>query len=267
MRQLFFSLFIFLMGIICCLSSQAQIINIDKTDTSAYVKKSQWNASFSLGLELDKQNTTLLDMSNFADASLQHYHELFILSASNRITSNGDKSFLNTGYVHLRWRHNYKDGLHPESYGQYQWDEQRGMLHRFVTGANLRYGFSHHQKWNMTFATGVMYENEAWNYAAVDSSKIPANPVVQNRSVIKSNNYVKWERQTSNSGAISIIIFYQAAYTHFFQPRVSTFISYDAGISKHFSLGIKYSALYDVKPVVPIPHFYYSLSTNLSYKL
>jgi hypothetical protein len=216
---------------------------------------------------LDKQNTTLLDMSNFADASLQHYHELFILSASNRITSNGDKSFLNTGYVHLRFRHDYKDRLHPEGYGQYQWDEQRGMVHRFVSGANLRYGLRHHQKWDMTFATGVMYENEEWNYTAVDSSKVPPNPINKKTSVIKSNNYIKWERQASASSNVSIIVFYQAAYADFFQPRISSFISYDVTISKHFSLGIKWNGLYDFKPVVPIPNFYYSLSTNLSYKL
>jgi hypothetical protein len=267
MHRLSFLSLILLVNLIACFPGYAQIINIDKTDTSAYEKKNHWNASFSIGLELDKQNTTLLDMSNFADASLQHYHELFILSASNRITSNGDKSFLNTGYVHLRWRHNYKNSFHPEAYSQYQWDENRGMIHRFVSGVNLRYGFGHNNKWNMTFATGVMYENEAWNYAAVDSAKIPPNPTTQMTSVIKSNNYVKWEGQVSANSTLSIILFYQALYNHFFEPRVSTFISYDASVSKHFSLGLKYSALYDVRPIVPIPNFYYSLSTSLSYKL
>jgi hypothetical protein len=245
----------------------AQIINIDKTDTSAYEKKTRCTASFSLGLEVDKQNKTLLDMSNFADASLQHYHELFILSASNRITSNGDNSFLNTGYVHLRFRHDYKNRLHPEAYGQYQWDEQRGMVHRFVGGVNLRYTLWHHEKWDMTVATGVMYENEEWNYTAVDSSKVPANPTDQKTSLIKSNNYIKWEGQASANSTLSIILFYQAAYSHFFQPRVSSFISYDVTISKHFTVGVKWNGLYDVKPVVPITNFYYSLSTNLSYKL
>lgn len=267
MSRLFFLIFILSINITSCFKSYAQIINIDKTDTSAYEKKSRWNASFSVGIEVDKQKTTLLDASNFADVSLQHYHELFIVSASNRITSNGDKSFLNTGYVHIRWRHEYKNRLHPEAYVQYQWDEQRGMLHRFVSGANLRYSLRHHQNWDMTFATGVMYENEAWDYAAVDSSKIPTNPVTRKTSVAKSNNYVKWDEQISTNSTLSIILFYQALYTHFFQPRISTFISYDATISKHFSLGLKYNALYDVKPIVPIPYFYYSLSTNLSYKL
>jgi hypothetical protein len=262
-----FYLSISFIAITGCFHCQAQIINIDKTDTSSYEKKSQWGASFSIGLELDKQNSTLLDMSNFLDASLQQNHELYILSASNRITSNGDKSFLNTGYVHLRWRHNYKNRLHPETFSQYQWDAQRGMLHRFVTGANIRYGIRHHDKWELTFATGIMYENEAWDYAAVDSSKVPANPVNKHTSVIKSNNYVKWEGQTSTNSSISIIFFYQALYPHFFQPRISAFFSYDVAISKHFSLGLKYNGLYDVKPIVPLPNFYYSLSTNLSYKL
>jgi Protein of unknown function, DUF481 len=262
-----FRLFLILILSVSITDIHAQIINIDKTDTSAYEKKNHWSASFSAGLELDKQNKTLLDMSNFADASLQHYHELFVLSASNRITSNGDKSFLNTGYVHLRWRHNYKNRLHPEAYGQYQWDEQRGMMHRFVSGVNLRYTLWHQQKWDMTFATGILYENEEWNYTAVDSSKIPFNPINQKTSLLKSNNYIKWEGQVSPTSTISVIFFYQAAFTDLLKPRISSFISYDVTISRHFSLGIKYSGLYDVNPVVPIPNFYYSFSTNLSYKL
>jgi hypothetical protein len=259
--------FLFVLPLVFITGIRAQIINIDKTDTSAYEKKNHWTASFSAGVEVDKQSQTLLDMSNFADVSLQHDHELFVLSASNRITSDGSKSFLNTGYIHLRWRHDYKNRLHPEIYSQYQWDEQRGMRHRFVSGINPRYILWHQQKWDLTFATGAMYENEEWDYAAVDSSKIPLNPVDQKTSLLKSNNYIKWEGQVSPTSTISIIFFYQSAFIHFFTPRISSFISYDVAISRHFSLGIKYSGLYDVKPVVPIPNFYYSLSTNLSYKL
>jgi hypothetical protein len=249
------------------IESHGQIINIDKSDTAAYDHKSQWNAGFSLGMELDKQNTTLLDMSNYADVSLQHNHELFIFSASNRITSNGNNSYLNTGYVHLRFRHNYKDRLHPETYVQYQWDAERGMVHRFVTGANLRYRLWRHKSWEMTCATGLMYENEEWNYAAVDSFKIPSDPINQRTSLLKSNSYIKWEGQVTPNSTVSIIMFYQAAFATFLQPRVSAFVSYDVTISKHFALGVKYNGIYDVKPVVPIANFYYSLSTNLSYKL
>jgi Protein of unknown function, DUF481 len=246
--------------------ANSQIINIDKTDTSDYVKKAVWNGNISLGLEVDKQKSTLIDASNFLDISLQKWHELYILSASNRFTYNGPQNFLNTGYVHLRWRHNYKEQLHPESYVQYQWDASIGMLHRFVTGENLRYNFWHHRIWEMTVATGIMYENELWNYFAVDSAKIPPNPVNQKSSELKWNNYIKWQGQISKAAAISIILFYQTAFNDFVKPRISGVISLDVNISKHFALGMKYNALYDAGPVVPIFKFYYSYSNSLVYK-
>jgi len=215
---------------------------------------------------VDKQKTTLFDASNFGNASLQKFKELFILSASERFTYNGDNSFLNKGYVHLRWRHNYKEQLHPESFVQYQWDDALGMIHRFVAGENLRYNFWHRQLWELTVATGVMYEGELWNYTAVDSSKIPPNAVNQQSREIKSNNYIKLEGNVSAVSKLSIIVFYQAAFNDFFRPRISGVINFNTDISKHFALGIQYNGLFDAGPVVPIVKFYYNYSTSLAYK-
>jgi hypothetical protein len=246
--------------------SFSQIINIDKTDTSAYQKKAIWNGSIALALEVDKQSAILVDVSNFLDASLQKNKELFITSASDRFTNDGSTSYLNTGYVHLRWRHNYKDQLHPETFVQYQWDANRGMVYRYLGGINLRYNFWHKRAFEMTFATGAFYENEKWNYKAVDSSKIPSNPVAQKVSRMRSNNYIKWEGSLSASSNLAVIIFYQASYSDFFKPRISLNVAYDVNASRHFSLGIKYSGLYDAKPVVPIFNFYYNLAMDIAFK-
>jgi hypothetical protein len=247
-------------------SSRAQIINIDKTDTAAYAKKADWNGNVSVDLEVDKQKSTLFDASNFLNVSLQKLRELFILSASDRFTYNGPNSYLNKGYVHVRWRYDYKEQLHPETYLQYQWDNGLGMLHRFVAGENLRYNFWHHHAWEMTVATGVMYEDELWNYTAVDSSKIPVMHMNQPSREIKSNNYIKWEGKISAVSNISIILFYQAAFNDFLKPRISGAINFDTEISKHFALGIKYNGLFDAGPVVPIFKFYYNYSTGIVYK-
>jgi Protein of unknown function, DUF481 len=255
-----------LLLILVAIAGKAQIINIDKTDTSDYTKKADWNGNVSLDLEVDKQKSTLFDASNFLNISLQKLQELFILSASDRFTYNGPNSYLNKGYVHLRWRHHYKEQLHPETYVQYQWDDGLGMLHRFVAGENLRYNFWHHHAWEMTVATGIMYEDELWNYTAVDSSKIPLQPVNQKSQQIKWNNYIKWEGKISATSDISIIVFYQAAFNDFFKPRISGVINFNTEISKHFALGIKYNGLYDAGPVVPIFKFYYNYSTGLVYK-
>ena len=247
-------------------TAKAQIINIDKIDTTAYVKKAKWNGIISSGIEIDKEKATLFDGTTSADVSLQKYKELFIGSASERFTAQDGTSFLNAGYTHLRWRHDYKAQLHTESFLQYQWDENRGMMHRFVSGLNLRYNFWHRQAWEMTFATGAFYEDELWNYRAVDSAKIPPNPTPQLSQKIVSNTYVKWEGAPGPTSNIFIIIFYQAPYDEFFKPRLSMNVNFTVNVSKHFSFGLTYAGLYDVKPVVPITKFYYSLANNLTYK-
>jgi hypothetical protein len=246
--------------------SFSQIITIDRTDTSAYRKEAVWSGNVALALEIDKQSTTLFDASNFLDVSLQKNKELLIGSASNRFTNDGSTSFLNTGYVHLRWRHSYKDKLHPETFTQYQWDAQRGMVYRYLAGGNLRYNFWHRRKWEMTFGEGAFYENEQWNYTAVDSLKIPPQPIDQKVSRLRSNSYIKWEGSPSPNSDFAAVVFYQASYSDFFRPRVSVRINFDVSVSKHFSLAVAYNGLYDAKPVVPIFNYYYNLSSGVAYK-
>lgn len=255
--------------LLCLFSScpgSAQIINIDKTDTASYNRKADWNGNISLDLEVDKQKSTLFDASNYLNVSLQKMRELFIFSASDRFTYNGPNSYLNKGFIHLRWRHLYKASLHPESYLQYQWDDGLGMLHRFVAGENLRYNFWHHSAWELTLATGIMYEDERWNYTAVDSSKIPAHATSQASREIKSNNYIKLEGKVGVHSNLSFILFYQSAFSDFLKPRISGVINFDTEISKHFALNIKYNGLYDADPVVPIFKFYYNYATGVLYK-
>ena len=67
-----------------------------------------------LGQEVDKEKATLLDANNFLDVSPQKERELFILFAGNRFTYNDKQDFLNKGYIHLRWRHNYEELWQPE---------------------------------------------------------------------------------------------------------------------------------------------------------
>ncbi len=260
------SFFCILLTLLSGKVAQAQIINIDKIDTACYTTKAQWDGHVAAGVEIDKQQQTLYDASNFIDVSLQKKRELLIFSASNRFTYNGPEDFLNTGYLHLRWRRNYKDQLHPESFIQYQWDTKRGMQHRYIAGANLRYNFWHKRMWEMTFATGIFYENETWNFNAVDSTKLPANTEDVKTSTAKSNSYVKWEGSISQTSNIAIAVFYQSALYSFFTPRIAVNVNLDVSISKHFALNFKFAGLYDAKPVVPIVHFYYTLSNNLVYK-
>ncbi|MBI2731517.1 MAG: hypothetical protein HYX40_12340 [Sphingobacteriales bacterium] len=124
----------FLLLVLCTSAfSSAQILNIDKTDTADYIHKAKWNYQLSAGLEIDQQQTTLYDATNTAEVMLQKYKNLFIFSGSYRFTYNGPANILNAGFVHLRYRYQYKNKFQPETYVQFQWDNKRGLMHRVVS--------------------------------------------------------------------------------------------------------------------------------------
>ncbi len=263
MKKLF--LFIFIQ---CCfVLANAQILTIDKTDTSGYTKKTFIQGNLSAGLEGDKQQKLLLDGTNAFDLQLRHYKDLMILAASYRFTYNGAQDFLNSGYVHLRWRHDYKNPWQPETFVQYQWNNSRGLLHRLTTGINARYNYWNKKNQEFSIASGVMYEHEVWNYTGVDSSLKPAIPQNQIKSLLKSNNYIRWEGKTTANSTVSTVVFYQMPFNNLFgQYRLASNIKFDVTFSKHFDLGFSFSSMYDSKPVVPIQKFYYNFSNSIVYK-
>ena len=246
------------------MKSECQILNIDKTDTSDYTRRSKLSVNFSTGLEIDKQKTTLYDATNTAESMWQHYKELFIAAASYRFTYNGPDDILNAGYIHLKYRHNYKNKFQPEPFLQYQWDNNRGMVHRFLAGANGRYNFWKADKFEFNAGVGLMYEDEKWNYTAVDSSKIPPNAQPIINKLLKINSYVRFDWKPNNNNEITFNIFLQTRPDRF-KPRIAPSLQWNIKAGKHTSFSVIFAGLYDVAPVVPIEKFYYSLSNSLQF--
>lgn len=245
-------------------SLQAQILNIDKTDTANYAHGAKHSFSLNSGLEIDKQKTTLYDATNTLETLWQQYKELFILAASYRFTYNGPDDILNAGYVHLRYRHAYKNKLQPEPFVQYQWDNKRGILHRFLAGANLRYNFWSGDHFNFNAGLGMMYEAETWNYAAVDSAKIPANATPVVNHLAKVNSYIRLDWKPNENNDVTFNVFLQTRPDRF-KPRIAPHAQWDIKAGKHIGFSIAFTGLYDTAPVVPIEKFYYSLSNSIQW--
>ncbi len=249
--------------------ANAQIISIDKIDTSGYKKDAKFDLVFGSGLEVDKQKTTIYDATNTLDATLQKEKELLILSSSFRFTYNGPDDILNIGFVHLRFRHNYKNKLHPESYLQYQWDNKRGIENRSVGGANIRWNNYLHPRYNLVLATGLMYEQERWNYTAVpDSINIPKDSRAIEIQYIKSNSYIKFEIKTSENSDLFFTTFLQTRPDHYFiYPRIANVLKWNVNITKHVGIEFNFNSIYDTQPVVPISKFYFSFSESITFKI
>ena len=259
----------FLSIIVCICFSQithAQIISIDKSDTSDYVQKSQFNFNFSTGLEVDKQQTTLWDATNTAEMMLQKNKDLFLFAASYRFTYNGPTDILNAGYFHLRYRNHYKDKFQPEPFIQYQWDNKRGLEMRTVAGANIRYNMWKGDKIEFNAGLGLMNEIERWNYDGVDSNKVPANTSPITKNYVKINSYVRMDWKPNANNDIAFNVFLQSRPDQF-HPRIAPHFQWSINAGKHVGFSISYSGMYDESPIVPIHHFYFSLSNSLTIKL
>ena len=248
------------------LLSSAQILNVDKSDTSDYVNKAKTSFNFSTGLEIDKQQTTLYDATNTAELMFQKKKELFILAASYRFTYNGPADILNAGYFHLRFRHNYKNKYQPETFVQYQWDNKRGLSYRTLGGMNLRYNFYKGDTWDFNAGLGLMYEVEKWNYDGVDSAKLPANLTPITNHLIKINSYIRMNWKASENSDVIISVFLQTRPT-MFKPRIAPSIQWNINAGKHVGFSISFAGIYDEAPVVPIHKFYYSLSNSIQVKI
>ena len=133
--------------------------------------------------------------------------------------------FLNAGFIHLRYRHNYKNKYQPETYIQYQWDNKRGLVYRSLAGMNLRYNFFKGDTWDFNAGLGLMYEEEKWNYAAVDSSKLPVNQTPITNKLIKINSYIRLDWKASENSDIAINIFLQTR-PNVFKPRIAPHIQW-----------------------------------------
>ena len=262
-RKLILIAFIFLIRTY----ANSQIISIDKTDTLSYNHKAKWEGNISEGIEIDKQNTTLFDATNTADFSVSKWKNLFIFSGSERFTFSGPQDFLNTGYLHVRWRNKYKNKVHAEAYAQYQWDDKIGMKYRCVGGSNIRYNIRHKAKSDLVIGTGLLYESEKWDYEGVDTNKIHTTGPAIYVQKVKSSSYIKWEGSLSSTCNLSTALFYQGTFNNYFQPRISGTINLDAAISSHVGFGFKFYCMYDSNPIVPITNVYWSFSNSFTYKL
>jgi hypothetical protein len=244
----------------------SQILNIDNIDTSAYVRKAKVSLNINSGLEIDKQKNNLYDATNTLEMMWQQYKELFIVAGSYRFTYNGPDDILNAGYIHVRYRHDYKNKIQPEVFFQYNWDSDRGIIYRILGGANIRYNLFRGDRFDFNAGLGLMHEDEKWNYNGVDSSKIPVNTAPVTESHWKINSYVRLDWKPNGNNDVTFNIFLQTRPDRF-ELRIAPSAQWNIKAGRHVSFSISLSSLYDTAPVVPIDKFYYSLSYTLLFKL
>lgn len=233
--------------------SFGQILNIEKArmdnDTlEAFIG----NASFNFTLK--QRNSQVISMRSILNLTHATKKHNYILIGNLHLIKVEGRDVISDGSSHVRWNIMKQKKLSYELFAQGQYDQARGMKHRFLTGGDIRYRLRYSDKITMAAATGVMYENEMWEL----------NEETADTEFIKSTSYVSIQNQFTKSFEINCISYYQARFDNFFKPRVTADINLNFRISKIFSFNSKLSGIYDAAPVVPVRNLFYTFSNGIT---
>jgi len=255
----------FLALLLSAADTHAQVLNLDKVSASADSTK-KWSVALQAGADFSSEKN-VFDWDTRADITkfMPQHHLLSVIFLNSLISSSGS-DLQNAGFIHLRFRDNDTRRLSPEYFTQYQWDDLRGMVNRYLIGTNLRIGIIETKTLDFYAGIGLMYEWEKWNFDGVDSAKLPsAQPRYVNSALVKLNQYFKISVKLFKTTDFTFTNYFQARPDkHINTPRVADFIQWNIPLSKKFSINFNMESIYDAAPVVPIRHFYYSYITGVS---
>lgn len=249
------------------LQTYAQIKDFDALAVAndTLLEKLDLKGSVGFSANFEKQRVELFNFSTSASLALEKKKTLVVLTGSNRTQVASNVQLQNTGYFNLKHLHGFRKRFYPELFVQYQWDAERGLEQRFLSGANLRYNVFRKENNTLLFAIGFMYEQEIWNNTAVPDEKKPIQGVSDiNNEFWKYNFRFKYTQKFIKQKAFfSVGAYVQGRPDDVNYLRIAPFTNIHINLIKGLAFNSEFSGIYDFKPVVPIDHFYYSLTNSL----
>lgn len=235
--------------------ANAQILNIEKArmdnDTlEAFIG----NANFNFTLK--QKNAQIISMRSILNLTHATKKHNYIFIGNLHLIKVEGRDVISDGSSHVRWNIMKRKKFSYELFGQAQYDQARGMRHRYLAGGDIRARLRYSDKITMAAATGVMYENERWEL----------NEIGANREYIKSTSYLSIQNRFTKSLEVNCISYYQARFDRFFKPRITADINMNLRITKLFSFNSKFSMIYDAIPVVPVRNLFYTFSNGVTVK-
>ncbi|MEO5891551.1 MAG: hypothetical protein ABIQ31_14970 [Ferruginibacter sp.] len=265
MRIIIGGFLMFVGMVLFALPSRAQVLNFDKVSPPSDSAKN-WSVAVQAGADFSSEKKvfdwdTKSDVTRFMDG-----HHLISAIFVNSFISTKGSDLQNTGFIHVRYRDNDTRKFSPEYFTQYQWDNLRGMVNRYLVGANLRIQLKESKTLDLYAGIGLMYEWEKWNFDGVDTAKLSlAHAKFLNSALVKLNQYFKISIKLFNTTDFTFTNYLQARPNkHIVTPRIADFIQWNIPVSKKFSINFNMESIYDAAPIVPIHHFYYSYITGVA---
>jgi hypothetical protein len=248
-------------------SLQAQILNIEQhrleSDTA-----SDFKFKGTMGLQVFNRSAAadnpvnLFGFNSDINALYAPGRHAFIAIGHTNYLEINDAPWLNFGFAHLRAHFYQEERFSFETYGQYSYDNFRGLDPRLLAGANFRYAFVQNKQVETVFGLGPLLESERWTH--------PNTEEIREVQFLKLSSYFIYRHSISKWVDLNAIAYYQTGYDSgisAFRHRVSGALNINTRLSTRWSLNNSLHFSYEDKPIVPITKGIFDLRIGLSLDL
>jgi len=170
-----------------------------------------------------------------------------------------DADFLNFGFVHGRVNFLRERMVNYEVYGQYSFDNFRGLDPRLLVGGSLRVNMVKSDRVTFTVAFGGLQEWETWQH--------PYREEIVEVSLVKSSNYFSLRATLNEYVDVNLVNYYQVGYDRSisdFRQRINSSTIINTKITDRFSLTNSFDISYENRPIVPVTNVIFAFKTGLS---
>ncbi|MBA9078404.1 MULTISPECIES: DUF481 domain-containing protein [Rufibacter] len=245
-------------------TASAQILNVEKArverDSSHYFTgKIGVNLNlFNRAVGKEGKTDHFIGLNGSGSGGYVSEHNTYLLLASYNYVRLKGETQIETGFVHGRVTFNRQNWLSYETYGQVQYDYNRGLELRALAGAGLRFAVVRKENIKLNLGTGGMYEHERWH-------NLEEERYIK-KHIPKMSNYVSVRLPLNPYLEMSSIHYWQFGYDQpsaMMRHRFSGDLSITMKINNRLQLTTNFSHTYENRPIVPIPNYLYSLTNGI----
>ena len=250
MNKIFIIISIYLFS----LQLSAQILNVEKERKLVADSTTHWIGNLNLSFNMEQRELPILNISNFNNLAYYSEQHLYLLISTIQLTRASEEMVESNGYSHIRLNFWNRKVVSLEFFGQLQYDKTRGLDSRFLSGVGLRFLTVNNTRTLLYFGLGSMYEEEQWNFEGDQGFT----------KLFKYSSYISASQVFKDNFFANAIVYYQARWDLFQQPRIIADVSFNLTLSKHIKFTITYLLWIDTRPIVKVDNMIYMLSTGLT---
>jgi len=232
----------------------SQIVNVEKKRKNT----KGFQANISLEFNIKDNGKQFLELKNSVDIQYTYKAHTIIFLNDIKLLNIDKGSFINNGFQHLRYNYTIKDSsfLTLEAFGQYQYNEQKLLQKRIITGGGPRFALARKKNFSFYVAPLAMYEYEQLSDSLLSKTEF-----------VRLDSYTNLYFKINDFVSFNHILYYQPRFVDFSDFRISSEAGLNFSITKYLGYKVGFAFDYDNQPPENVQNTFWYLSNKLVFKL